>query len=53
MKSARINNVLHPQETNDDIIHFYWNKKKYFAKKGDSIAAGLLANNLNIIGRSF
>ena len=53
MKSERINNVLHPPEITEDLIHFYWNRKKYFARKGDSIAAGLLANNLNIIGRSF
>ena len=34
-------------------ISFYWENKKMFGKKGDSLAAALLANNQHIIGRSF
>ena len=34
----------------DKILSFTWENKKYFGYKGDSLAASLLANNINIIG---
>jgi sarcosine oxidase subunit alpha len=34
-------------------IGFYFDGKKYFGYKGDTLASALLANNVHLIGRSF
>jgi len=34
-------------------ISFYFDGKKYFGYKGDTLASALLANNVHLIGRSF
>ena len=34
-------------------LSFTWENKIYYGYKGDSLASSLLANNINIIGRSF
>ena len=34
-------------------ISFYFDGKKYFGCKGDTVASALLANNVHLIGRSF
>ena len=34
-------------------ISFYFDKKKYFGYKGDTLASALLANNVHLVGRSF
>ena len=34
-------------------ISFYFDKKKYFGFKGDTLASALLANNIHLFGRSF
>ena len=34
-------------------INFYFDKKKYYGYKGDTLASALLANNVHLIGRSF
>ena len=34
-------------------ISFYFDRKKYFGCKGDTLASALLANNVHLIGRSF
>ena len=34
-------------------ISFYFDGKKYFGYKGDTVASALLANNVHLIGRSF
>ena len=36
-----------------ETIGFTWEGKKYFGFKGDTLASSLMANNINIIGRSF
>ena len=35
------------------ILSFTWENKKYFGYEGDSLASSLLANNIQIVGRSF
>ena len=34
-------------------ISFYFDGKKYFGYKGDTLASALLANKVHLIGRSF
>jgi len=34
-------------------ISFYFDGKKYFGYKGDTLASALLANNVHLVGRSF
>ena len=34
-------------------IGFFWNGKKYFGYKGDTLASALMANDVKIVGRSF
>ena len=34
-------------------VSFKFNRKKYFAYKGDTLASALLANNIHLVGRSF
>ncbi len=34
-------------------IYFYFNGKKYFGFKGDTLASALLANGIHLVGRSF
>jgi len=34
-------------------ISFYFNGKKYFGYKGDTLASALLANGIHLVGRSF
>ena len=34
-------------------IFFYFDSKKYFGYRGDTLASALLANNVHLIGRSF
>ncbi|MEK9639612.1 MAG: 2Fe-2S iron-sulfur cluster-binding protein, partial [Alphaproteobacteria bacterium] len=41
------------RDSQDETISFFWNNKKLKARKGDSISAALLANEQQIIGRSF
>ena len=53
MNPLRRKNQSRTDNVEEDVIFFFWNNKKYFANKGDSIAAGLLANNQHVIGRSF
>ena len=35
------------------ILGFNWEGKKYFGFEGDTLASALMANNINIVGRSF
>ena len=37
----------------EKVISFSWENKNYFGYDGDSLASALLANNIQIIGRSF
>ena len=53
MNPLRKKNQSRTDNVEENVIFFFWNNKKYFANKGDSIAAGLLANNQHVIGRSF
>ena len=53
MNPIRKKNQSRTDDVEENVIFFFWNNKKYFANKGDSIAAGLLANNQHVIGRSF
>ena len=53
MNPIRKKNQSRTNDVEENIIFFFWNNKKFYAKKGDSIAAGLLANNQHVIGRSF
>ncbi len=41
------------RDSQDETISFFWNNKKLKARKGDSISAALLANEQQMIGRSF
>ena len=34
-------------------IEFFWNGKKYYGYKGDTLASALMANDIRIVGRSF
>jgi hypothetical protein len=34
------------------VLGFTWDNKEYFGYEGDSLASALLANNINIVGRS-
>ena len=53
MNPLRKKNQSRTDNVEENVIFFFWNNKKYLANKGDSIAAGLLANNQHVIGRSF
>ena len=53
MNPLRKKNQSRTDNVEENVIFFFWNNKKFFANKGDSIAAGLLANNQHVIGRSF
>ena len=52
MNPIRKKNQSRTDDVEENVIFFFWNNKKFYAKKGDSIAAGLLANNQHVIGRS-
>ena len=51
MKTIRLDN--YGKINKNKIISFTWDNKKLFGFEGDSLASALLANNINIIGRSF
>jgi len=53
MKPRRVSPPISKYKILDYDINFFWNGKKLTAKKGDTIASGLLANQQDIIGRSF
>ena len=53
MKPRRVSPPISKYKIPDYDINFFWNGKKLTAKKGDTIASGLLANQQDIIGRSF
>ena len=37
----------------EKVLSFSWENKNYFGYEGDSLASALLANNIQIVGRSF
>ena len=39
--------------SSNEKIYFYFDGKKYFGYKGDTLASALLANNVHLFGRSF
>tara|TARA_Y100000590_G_C15453158_1_gene913490 strand:+ start:34 stop:237 length:204 start_codon:yes stop_codon:yes gene_type:complete len=51
MKARRLDS--YGKINKDKNISFTWDNKKIFGFEGDSLASALLANNINIVGRSF
>ena len=51
MKAKRLDN--YGKINRDKVLSFSWDNQNYFGYEGDSIASALLANNIQIIGRSF
>ena len=51
MSSQRIDNF--GKINREKQFRFNWENKNYFGYEGDSLASALLANNINIVGRSF
>ena len=50
---SRINRVKSSLIETNKVINFFFNGKKYFGFKGDTLASALLANNIKLIARSF
>ena len=51
MRSKRIDN--YGKINREKTFSFSWDNKNYYGFEGDSLASALLANNIQIIGRSF
>ena len=51
MKSKRLDN--YGKINREKIFSFSWDSKNYYGFDGDSLASALLANNIQIVGRSF
>ena len=51
MKSKRLDN--YGKINREKIFSFSWDNKNYYGFDGDSLASALLANNIQIVGRSF
>ncbi|WP_025898822.1 sarcosine oxidase subunit alpha family protein [Sneathiella glossodoripedis] len=51
---GEFNRIINPDKINkNNKIRFTFNGKSYVGRKGDTLAAGLLANNVFLVGRSF